>query len=107
MAEKGNEPYILLGIYEKLYFEKHGKKPRVNKYRDKWAMKDVIDTVGYYRALDLINYYFNINRPDHPLLFFLNNFDKMDQVSKELEKDKAKRKALREATKRLVEGVEE
>lgn len=104
MAEKSKDPYVLIGIYEKIYSEKYGKKPRVNKYRDKWAMQDVIDTVGYYRALELINYYFNIQRPDHSLLFFFNNFDKMDVMKKEIDKDKINRNRLLQETKNMVEG---
>ncbi len=102
-----NDPYVLLGIYQKLYTEKYKKQARVNKYRDKWGMKDVIDTVGYARALELINYYFNINRSDHSLLFFFNNFDKMDVMKSEIDKDKKNREMLLEQTKNMVEkGVE-
>ncbi len=42
------EPYVLIGLYESLYKEKYGKKPRLNKFREKWAMQDVIDSVGFY-----------------------------------------------------------
>jgi len=48
------EPYVLIGLYESLYKEKYGKKPRLNKFREKWAMQDVIDSVGYERAKDLL-----------------------------------------------------
>ena len=40
------QPYILIGLYENLYLEKYNKKPRINKFREKWAMQDVIDSVG-------------------------------------------------------------
>lgn len=96
----------MLWKYEKLYEEKYNKKPRVNKYRDKQAMKDVIDTVGFDRGMELLVYYFKTSKNGHPLLFFLYNFDKMDQAEKELAKDKQNRKRLRLQTKKMVDGEE-
>ncbi|MGA1047977.1 MAG: hypothetical protein ACO3UU_08190 [Minisyncoccia bacterium] len=104
MAEKSKEPYVLIGVYEKLYFEKYGKKPRLNKFREKWAMQDVIDSVGYDRARELIEYYFKTSKNGHPLNFFFYNFDRIDQVESDARKDKANRVMLREQTKKLVEG---
>lgn len=101
------EPYVLIGLYESLYNEKYGKKPKINKFREKWAMKDVIDSVGYDRAVELLVYYFRTNKSGHPLNFFFYNFDKIDFLKKEIDKDKQNRRTLREATKRLVEGGQE
>jgi hypothetical protein len=107
VAVKSKEPYILISLYETLYFEKYNKKPRLNKFREKWAMQDVIDSVGYDRAKELLEYYFKTSKSGHPLTFFFYNFDKIDQLQAEIEKDKKNRERLREATKRLVEGGEE
>ena len=107
MAEKSKEPYILISFYETLYFQKYGKKPRLNKFREKWAMQDVIDSVGYERAKELLEYYFKTSKSGHPLNFFFYNFDRIDQVQLEIEKDKANRIMLREQTKKLVEGGQE
>jgi hypothetical protein len=107
VAVKSKEPYILISLYETLYFEKYNKKPRLNKFREKWAMQDVIDSVGYDRAKELLEYYFKTSKNGHPLNFFFYNFDKIDQLQAEIEKDKKNRERLREATKRLVEGGEE
>lgn len=106
MAGKNKEAYILIGLYETLYFQKYNKKPRLNKFREKWAMQDVIDSVGYERAKELIEYYFKTSKSGHPLNFFFYNFDKLDQLQSEIEKDKANRARLREETKKLVEGGE-
>lgn len=104
---KKNQPYILVWKYQKLYKEKYGKDIVVNKFRDKSSMQDVIDSIGFERAMELLEYYFKINRPNHSLLFFLWNFDRLDIAEKEISKDKVKRELLREATKKLVEGGEE
>ncbi len=97
------EPYILLTHYQSLYKDKYGKVPTINKFREKWGMQDVIDSVGFDRAKDLLSYYFTTGKPGHPIQFFYYNFDKIDQVNKEIEKDKTNRRMLREATKKMVE----
>lgn len=98
------EPYVLIGLYELLYKERYNKKPRINKFREKWAMQDVIDSVGFERAKELLTYYFKTNKSGHPLTFFFYNFDKIDYLKIEIEKDIKNRRTLREATKKMVEG---
>jgi len=66
-------------------------------------MQDVIDTVGFERAKELLEHYFKCNKIGHPLNWFLYNFDKLDDVLVKSEQDKNKRKELREQTKNLVE----
>jgi hypothetical protein len=102
------EPYILLTQYQNLYKERYGKVPTINKFREKWAMQDVIDSVGYTRAKELLEYYFGLTKNGHPLQFFFYNFDKMDALKIEIEKDKEKRRLLLEETKKMVEqgGIE-
>ena len=98
------EPYVLISLYQSLYKDRYGKPVKLNKFREKWAMQDVIDSVGFNRAKELIEYYFRTNKSGHPLQFFFYNFDKIDRLQLEIEKDKENRKVLREATKKLVEG---
>lgn len=100
------EPYVLIGLYEKLYFEKYGKKPKLNKFREKWAMRDVIESVGFDRTKELLVYYFKTSKSGHPLNFFFFNFDRLDQLNIEMQKDAENRMFLLEQTKRLVEGGE-
>ena len=76
----------------------------INKFREKWAMKDVIDSVGYDRAVELLKYYFKTAKSGHPLNFFYNNFDRIDNLEKEIKKDKAVRSVLLEETKKMVEN---
>ena len=97
------EPYILIGLYQSLYKEKYGRTLTMNKFREKWAMQDVIDSVGFDRAKELLTYYFTLNKNGHPLQFFFYNFDKMDALKIEIEKDKEKRRILMQETKKMVE----
>lgn len=97
------EPYILLGVYQSLYKGRYNKLPRINKYREKWAMQDVIDSVGYTRARELIEYYFTTAKEGHPLNFFYYNFDKIDSLKIEIDRDKDNRKRLLKETREMVE----
>jgi hypothetical protein len=98
------QPYILISLYETLYKERYSKAPRINKFREKWAMQDVIDSVGFDRAKDLLIYYFKTSKSGHPLSFFFYNFDKIDYLKSEKEKDEKHRRLLLQATKERVEG---
>lgn len=101
--EDAKQAYALVSLYIALYKGKYNKNPVVNRYREKWAMQDVIDTVGYERAQKLLDYYFKCNRIGHPLNWFLYNFDKLDDFLLKSEADIQRRKELREQTKNLVE----
>jgi hypothetical protein len=102
------EPYIMLTLYQNLYKQKYNTAPKINKFREKWAMQDVIDSVGLERAIEIIEYYFSLQKSGHPLNFFFYNFDKMEAAIIAIKKDKEARKALLEKTKTLVEkgGIE-
>ena len=69
-------------------------------------MQDVIDSVGFDRTKELLIYYFRTNKSGHPLNFFFYNFDRIDSLKSEIDKDIENRKLLREATKKMVEGEE-
>ena len=56
-------------------------------------MQDVIDSIGFDRARNVLEYYFRTNRPGHPLQHFFFNFDKLDHVMIELDKDKLARES--------------
>jgi hypothetical protein len=101
--EDAKQAYALVSLYIALYKGKYNKQPVVNRYREKWAMQDVIDTVGFERSRELLEYYFKLNRQGHPLTWFLYNFDRLDDTLVKSVQDDEKRKYLREKTKDLVE----
>jgi hypothetical protein len=69
-------------------------------------MHDVVDSVGYDRAKEILEYYFKINKPGHPLIWFYNNFDKIDENMVKLQQDKERREFLLAQTKKMVEENE-
>lgn len=95
--------YALVSLYCALYNQKYGKQPVVNKYRDKWAMQDVVDSVGYDRARKLLEYYFQITKTGHTLQWFFYNFEKLDLAITQSEQDKVRRELIMSKTKTMVE----
>ena len=100
-SEKG--PYILLSMYQSLYKDKYGKASNINKFREKWGMQDVIDSVGFEEAKDLLVYYFGLKKQGHPLQFFFYNFDKIASARNDAMIDKERRRLFLEETKKMVE----
>ena len=101
--EDAKQAYSLVSLYIALYKSRYNKQPLVNRYREKWAMQDVIDSVGFDRAKELLEYYFKCTKSGHPLQWFFYNFDRLDDIMVKSELDADKRKRLREQTKLLVE----
>lgn len=108
MATKENnkQPYVLLSLYISLFKNRYNRTPTINRHREKWAMQDVIDSVGFDRAKDLIHYYFKTNKPGHPIQYFFFNFDKLNTIMVELARDKNDREKLLEDTRKMVEEFE-
>jgi len=95
--------YSLVSLYCALYKEAYKKPAIVNKYREKWAMQDVIDSVGYDRSKELLEYYFKTTRSGHPLQWFFYNFEKLDLTLSQTQEDKTRRELIRSKTKFMVE----
>jgi hypothetical protein len=95
--------YALLEHYSKTYTEKYERPCQINKYRDKWAMIDLIDSVGYDRGRELIEYYFKTTSNNrHSLNWFMYNFDRLDDMLTKVEADNIRRAKIREATKQMM-----
>ena len=94
-------------MYESLYTERYGKKPTVNRYREKWGMQDVIDSVGFNRAKEILEYYFRTGKNGHPIIWFFNNFDLLDKMMEQRTEDDENRKKLRVLTKQMVKEMEQ
>ena len=95
--------YGLVSLYSVLYRTTYKKNIVVNKYREKWAMQDVIDSVGYDRAKTLLEYYFTTSKPGHQLSWFFFNFEKLDLSLQQKEEDKSRRELIRAKTRSMIE----
>jgi hypothetical protein len=108
LAEKTPQQraYALISLYEKLYADKYGQKPSVNRHRDKWGFQDMAEDLGYDRAQYIIRYYFDLKYVGHPLQTLLRSYDRFDEIDRDRQKDEANRLRLREMTKKRVEEFE-
>lgn len=101
--DDAKQAYALVSLYISLFKSKYKRVPVVNRYREKWAMIDVIETVGYERSRELLEYYFKCNKQGHPIDWFLYNFDRLDEALVKSTQDIERRECLRKQTKDLVE----
>lgn len=97
----------LISQYIGLCRDKYGKEPVVNRFKEKWAFQDVIDSLGYDRAVEVLNFYFATESRDrHGLQTFLYNFDKLHESLEARDADRAKRAILLEETRKRMEQSE-
>jgi hypothetical protein len=104
--DDASKAYSLVSLYLSLYKEKYNKIIVINKHKEKWAMSDVVDSVGFDRAKELLIYFFKTSRTSHQLQWFLYNFERLDASLNAAAQDEEKRKKMREMTKRMVEENE-
>lgn len=96
----------LIDRYIFLYKEKYGKAPSINRYRETWGFVDMIKDLGYGRAKEVIEYYFETNKVGHTLIYLFKNYDRYDTLMRERAEDEVKRAQLREQTRLRVEEME-
>lgn len=102
-VKQDTRPYALIDLYVLLYTQKMNRKPSVNKYRDKWGFGDMVDSLEYERSVEVLKYYFSLDRSDYPLNYLFNNFDRLDEKITERDKDREYRKKLMKQTQERVE----
>jgi len=100
--DDAGKAYHLVSLYLSLHKEKYNKSIVINKHKEKWAMVDVIDSVGFDRSKELLIYYFQTSKSGHPLQWFLYNFERLDVLLTAKVEDEKKRNRMRELTKKMV-----
>lgn len=97
----------LVTLYSKVFADKYGHAPKMNRYREKWGFQDMITDLGYDRAKEIVEYYFKTSKPGHPVAFLLQNYDKINNYYDEKKDDEERRRALRAQTAERVREWEE
>lgn len=101
MASK-NLHYKLMDLFSSEYEIKFGKKPTLNRYREKWGFKDMIDSIGYDRAVEVLKFFFTTTRNNYTTNSLFNDFDTLDRALTERDEDRAKRARLIKETEQRV-----
>lgn len=94
--------YKLMDLFASEYQIKFGKKPSLNRYREKWGFKDMIDSIGYDRSVEVIQFFFTTTRNNYTTNNLFNNFDVLDRALTERDEDRAKRARLIKETEQRV-----
>ena len=95
----------LVSLYVKLYKENYeGESPSgFNRHRDKWGFQSMIEDLGYNRAREVVEYYFETKHILHPVNTLLYEYDRLDKIMKERAADDKRKARLLEESRARVE----
>lgn len=92
----------LLAMYIDLYAKQYGKTPVMNRFKQKWGFRGMYEDLGQAQAKKVIEHYFKTGRVGHPIDYLLYNYEKLNQILIELERDAKDREQLRKETEQRV-----
>jgi hypothetical protein len=103
LAQQAN---ALITKYVNLYEKAHGKKPQLNRYREKWGFQSMIEDLGRDDAEAVIAYYLSLTKP-HDLIELFRTYDELHKQRLADEDDKRRVAQLHiETAKRVKEWLE-
>lgn len=98
----------LVTLFIKEYTDKYKTGPStLNRYREKWAFQDMVTDLGYERAQEVVQYYFRTGKSGHPVQWFIYHYEELNNIMKELEKDKLDQARWAKETEERVRKWEE
>lgn len=94
----------LVSYFLKVYAKVDGGKPTdFNRFRDKWAFKDMLVDFSMDEAKGIIDYYLSTPRYTHPTKYLLYNYEALNNIMQDAAKDKVDLARLRAESKIRVE----
>lgn len=100
MAATAKDCHALTSYYEKLYKEKYGQAPFVNRYAARWGFDSVLGSMSNTQAKELIEYYFTTaSTRKHELEWFFYNYHVLMKNLQAAKDDAAHRNKLMEESK--------
>ena len=107
MAVKAQDCHAMTSYYIKLYKEKYGAAPTVNRTVARWDWAGILEDLSIDESKALLEFYFTTSNKGHPLTNFFYTYDKLIESMKDQEKDsKRRKKLLEESEKRSREWRE-
>ena len=93
----------LITKYVKLYKERYGEAPVINRYRDRWGFQNMIEDLGKGDADKVIAYYFSLDKV-HDLIDLFRSYDELHKNRLADEEDRRRVAQLEiETAKRVKE----
>lgn len=105
MAKDFKVALLAIDYYISCYQSLYKESPMVNKYKDKWAMRDIVDEFGIDVVKDTIDYYFKTGKDHHPLTWFYANYTNLLQSMRDEKKDLELRLERRKKTLELIKEM--
>lgn len=103
MAVKVQDCHVLITYFAKVYREKYGNSPVINRYRARYGFESVLMDMPMDEAKSLIDFYFvTVSTNRHSLDWFFNNYDKIINNRNEFEVEQERRKQQRLETQERV-----
>lgn len=93
--------YQAIEEYQRLYRKKYSKSILVNKYKEKWAMKQLIEDFGRDDVFHVLEYYFKTAKEGHPLNWLYNNYITVRESYMSYNRDLELREQRREETRKM------
>jgi len=90
--------YAMTSYFVKGYKERYkGQEPVLNRHSARWGFESILMGMPPEEVKGLIDYYFTTtSQKRHALDWFFYNYEKLQTSMDEVEKDRARRKQLRE-----------
>lgn len=102
MADK-KQRFAIISKFEKLAKDRGISISPINKYSQQWAADAMIESYGYDRSMEILDYYFSVSAsPDWGWLAY--NSEKLVQSKSLEEEDRILRAKLRQGAKKWLEN---
>lgn len=94
------QAHALTSYFQKLYREKYGMEPKLNRYAARWGFDSMLMDMSDEAVKGLIEYYFQtVSTNGHALDWFFYNYEKLADAKVKAEEDAAALKELREQSR--------
>lgn len=93
--------HAMTSYYKKAFQEKYKYEPNVNRNTARWNWEGILTDMPASKAKELVDFYFSTtSQKQHSLDWFFYNYDKLIESLSDLEKDRLRRKQLREESEK-------
>lgn len=104
MAVSRQQTHALITYFLQKHQEKYEREPRdFNRFRDQWGFTAMIEQYGMAKAKEIVDYYFDTRRMNHPVNYLLYNYERLNAIIVEKKEDAENRRKLMAESKKRVE----
>ena len=98
MVDRLNQAHMLISHYQKLYEQRFGKRPILNRNKLKYLLADILRDLSMDEVKALITYYIKVEKAEPALLTLCYDYAEILEVMRKNEKDASERSQLMRET---------